>query len=165
MKATDLIKSALCIAMLAGLAACGAKSTNAADSDNTATEATQEVAAAGMADTTLVRTVYDTFVFAIDSDGSANPADYFTPKALKALEEAYEYDCEEGGCYAFYELRTSNQDSKPGTEGESFVDVIQDLGGGWYAVMYSDMGWEGVTLVKIADGKIDEYQRMVKKED
>lgn len=162
MKATDLIKSALGIAMLAGLAACGAKSTNAADSDNSATETVAEAPAAGMADTTLVRTVYNKFVFALDSDGSANPEDYFTPKALKALEDAYEYDCEEGGCYAFSELRTANQDSNPDSDGKTYVDVIQNLGGGEYAVIYSDMGWVGVTIVKVVDGKIDEYQRMAK---
>lgn len=109
------------------------------------------------ADTDLISHVYDKFVFAIYSDGNDYPEDYFTINALKKLEANYEFDCEGGPCYAFYELRTNRQDSRPGTEGESVILSMEPCGDGWYSVSYSDMGWHGMTRIKIVDGKIDDY--------
>lgn len=42
--------------------------------------------------TDLINTVYNKFVFAIDSDGNEpSPETYFTANALRKLQDAYEY--------------------------------------------------------------------------
>jgi len=109
----------------------------------------------------LIKTVYEKFVFAVDADPEvyAHPEQYFTANALKRLKDSYEFDCEDNDCYAFYALRTQEQDSKPGTNGDSSVVNIESVGDGWYIVKYSDMGWSGMTRIKIVDGKIDDFNQ------
>jgi hypothetical protein len=106
----------------------------------------------------LITSVYGKFVFATDTSGDNNPADYFTSRALKKLQDDYDFDCEEGSCYAYYALRTEKQDSKPGAEDVSYIYSIDPIGDGWYAVSYLDMGWSGMTRIKIVDGKVDDYR-------
>lgn len=108
----------------------------------------------------LINTVYDKFVFAIDSDNDVIPETYFTSNALKMLQDDYEFDCDEVPCYAYYALRTEAQDSKPGSDETSRIYSIDPVGEGWYIVSFSDMGWPGKTRIKIVDGKIDSYERM-----
>lgn len=112
-------------------------------------------------DAELIRTVYETFVFAIDADPEtyAHPEQFFTQSALKKLNESYEFDCEEDNCYAFYELRTSQQDSKPGSDEESYIISIEPAADDSYIVTYSDMGWSGTTLIQISNGKINDFTR------
>ena len=112
--------------------------------------------------TDLVNNVYNKFVFAIDADLNDKPDIYFTANALKKLQDDYDFDCQDGPCYAFYALRTMMQDSRPGSDGESKVYGIEPSGDGCYVVLYSDMGWPGETRIKIIDGKIDTYERMSK---
>lgn len=109
----------------------------------------------------LIKSVYAKFVFANDADPEvyANPERYFTTNALKKLKDRYEFDCEDNNCYAFYELRTQEQDSKPGTTGESEITDIESVGDNWYLVKYADMGWSGMTRIKIVNGKIDDFSR------
>lgn len=90
---------------------------------------------------------------------SLNPERYFTATALNKLKKSYDFDCETGDCYAYYELRTQEQDVKPGTSGESEITGIKSVGDGWYVVKYTDMGWPGMTRIKIVDGKIDDFTR------
>ena len=113
------------------------------------------------ADSVLINRVYDKFVFAIDAEGNDNPTDYFTTNALKKLQHDYEFDCDRGPCYAYYALRTQEQDSKPNSEDVSNIRRIESIGDGWYVVSYLDMGWSGMTRIKIVDGKIDDYERCV----
>jgi hypothetical protein len=103
----------------------------------------------------VIRTVYDKFVF---GSAESNPNTYFTPKALKKLAKAYEYDCDEGDCYAYWELRTAAQDGPSDTQ--KVISVDPDEEDGWYVVAYNDMGNKGKTRVKIVDGKIDDYKRI-----
>lgn len=151
----------VCIALLlAGLASCG----TSADKGTTETVVEQnsvanETLAKSNEDTNLISTAYEKFVFAIDSQDEL-PETYFTANVLKKLQEDYEYDCDEGPCYAFYALRTKMQDSNPQTDGASMVNNIEPDGNNWYVVSYSDMGWTGKTRIKIADGKIDDYERI-----
>ena len=114
-------------------------------------------------DSDMIKTVYSNFVFAIDADPYVytHPERYFTEKALKKLKDSYDFDCDGNNCYAFYEFRTQEQDSKPGTNGESDIINIDSIGDDWYIVTYSDMGWPGMTRIKIVDGKIDDYNRYV----
>lgn len=111
-------------------------------------------------DSALINGVYDRFVFAVGTDGMDNPEDYFTDNALKQLQEDYDYDCEDGPCYAYYALRTGEQDSKPDSDGLSRIYSVEPTGDGWYTVSYSDMGWFGKTRIKVVDGKIDMYERL-----
>ncbi len=108
----------------------------------------------------IITEVYDNLVFAIDAPEEINPVSYFTPNALKKLEDEYEFDCFEGDCYAFYALRTGMQDSNPEADDVSRIYAVVPQGDGWYLVSYCDMGWPGKTRIKIADGKIDDYERM-----
>lgn len=111
--------------------------------------------------TDLINTVYNKFVFAIDSDGNEpSPETYFTANALRKLQDAYEYDCYDGPCYAYYTLRTEAQDSNPKTDDISQICDIETAEDGWYIVSYLDMGWSGKTRIKIVDGKIDDYERI-----
>lgn len=80
--------------------------------------------------------------------------------ALRKLQDAYEYDCYDGPCYAYYTLRTEAQDSNPKTDDISQICDIETAEDGWYIVSYLDMGWSGKTRVKIVDGKIDDYERI-----
>ena len=151
----------VCIAsLLAGLASCGAS----ADKSGTETIVDQNSVAndtlAGISeDIALINTAYEKFVFAIDSQ-NVQPETYFTTNALKKLQEGYEYDCDEEPCYAFYALRTKMQDTNPETDGASKINNIEPDGNNWYVVSYSDMGWAGKTRIKIAGGKIDDYERI-----
>lgn len=112
-------------------------------------------------DIDLIKSVYGSFVFAIDVEGDdiQHPEKFFTSHALKKLSEDYKFDCEDGTCYAYYALRTDAQDSKPGSEEESTVIDIEPAGDGWYIASYLDMGWPGKTRIKVTEGKIDDYER------
>lgn len=122
--------------------------------------ANEEVSDESTENISLINTVYEKFVFAIDSQSDEKPEKYFSDNALKKLQEDYEFDCEDGSCYAFYELRTEMQDSNPDTDGSSKICDIELGRDGWYIVSYSDMGWTGKTRIKITNGKIDDYQRI-----
>lgn len=147
--------------MILCLGACGS-STNRINLDTPVESPSEEVKSSAEKDKDieLINTVYEKFVFAIDADESIVPEKYFTANALKKLQEDYEFDCEDGPCYAFYALRTGMQDSKPGSDEASMVYGIDSDGDGWYIVTYSDMGWPGKTRIKITDGKVDDYQQL-----
>ena len=161
MKVLKLMSYAL---LLASLASCGASARK--DTETKPVEQKDTVDAVVLTENTenaatLITSVYDTFVFAIYSDGNGinNPEKYFTPHALAKLQEDYEFDCDEEPCYAYYALRTEAQDARPGSDETSCIYSIEPDGNGWYTVSYSDMGWTGKTRIRIADGKIDDYER------
>ena len=148
--------------VLAGLASCGVSSDK--NIKETIIEhnsiADEEVSVESTENVSLITTIYDRFVFATDSQSDENPEEYFSDNALKKLQEDYDFDCEEGSCYAFYALRTEMQDSNPETDGTSGICDIEFDRDGWYIVSYLDMGWTGKTRIKITNGKIDDYQRI-----
>lgn len=159
MKTIDL--RLVCIGLLlVALASCGVsvdKSTaeTIVEQNSVANDTLAEISD----DISLINIAYEKFVFAIDSQ-NVQPETYFTTNALKKLQEDYEYDCDEEPCYAFYALRTKMQDSNPETDGSSKVNNIEPDGNDWYVVSYSDMGWTGKARIKIAGGKIDDYERI-----
>lgn len=157
----EILKNVWLVLLLAAITACGTSTgKNAVEvavgqesvSDKIDTESSENI--------DLINTVYDKFVFAIDSDGGLSPETYFTTNALKKLQADYEFDCEEIPCYAYYALRTGMQDSNPESDGVSQIYKIDSDENGWYIVTYSDVGWPGKTRIKIRDGKIDDYQRL-----
>lgn len=144
------------------LLSCATKTSAGMCGRHTAESITASDAASKCAsDNELINYIYDKFVFAIDTDANDNPEDYFTSNALKKLRQDYDFDCEDGPCYAYYALRTREQDAKPDSEDVSQIRKIESVGDGWYVVSYLDMGWSGKTRVKMVDGKIDDYERCV----
>lgn len=145
-------------------ASCGTSTTNDASSETVNQEAvlSDTSISADAENSDLIKSVYDKFVFATDTEGDEinHPENYFTANALKKLQAAYDFDCDDGPCYAFYALRTEANDSRPGTDEASVIYDIQPVGDGWYIVSYSDMGWPGKTRIRIIDGKIDDYERL-----
>ena len=69
-----------------------------------------------------------------------------TSNMLDLLKREYEYECEDGECYAIWIFRTSYQD---GPNDISKVQEITNKGDGWYKVAYLDMGNHGETLVRL----------------
>ncbi|MDE5786300.1 MAG: hypothetical protein K2H98_07190, partial [Duncaniella sp.] len=126
-----IIASALVYAMCS----CGAKNASAYEAGRVENEnVTSDSGINHQEYSDLIKTVYAKFVFAIDADPEiyAHPERFFTANALKKLKDSYEFDCEDNDCYAFYELRTQEQDSKPGTSGESDIISIEHTGDDWY---------------------------------
>lgn len=105
----------------------------------------------------IINNLYTNYVFG-NKDFSQIAKDVCSPKLLKILKDEYEYDCEDGECYAVWIFRTSAQD---GTDVNK-IKSITPKGNGWYDVSYIDMGYEGLTSVKFvkANGKmiIDEIK-------
>ena len=158
------IKPIIAITLAYAMCSCGAKNHSVNEPERGEKERVSNDSVINSQDySDLIKTVYGKFVFAIDADPEvyAHPERYFTASALKKLKDSYEFDCEDNNCYAFYELRTIEQDSKPGTTGESDIADIVSIGDNWYVVRYSDMGWSGMTRIKIVDGKIDDFTRCV----
>ena len=146
--------------LLMCMISCGAKANVDTAVEQTAESATvSDTTAENTTDNELINRIYDKFVFAIDTDGNDNPEDYFTANALKKLQQDYDFDCEYAPCYAYYALRTGAQDSKPDSEDVSKISKVEHISDGWYEVSYIDMGWSGMTRVKVVDRRIDDYER------
>ncbi len=146
--------------LLMCLTLCGTKTNiDKAGEQNEESVPLNEAKAENITGKELINCVYDKFVFAIDTEENNEPEDYFTTNALKKLQQDYDFDCEYGPCYAYYSLRTRAQDSKSGSEDVSQICKIEYIGDGWYDVSYIDMGWSGMTRVKVVDGKIDDYEQ------
>lgn len=163
MKLNDCQTLILCPLLLACYMSCGAQSCEPEGKIVDLTDCTCKSQMDSAGDVDLINTVYERFVFAIDAEdnGNCDPEKYFTPNALKKLQDDYEFDCPEKFCYAYYALRTDAQDSKAGSDETSRIHCIEPAGDGWYVVSYQDMGWAGKTRVKIVSGKIDDYERIV----
>ena len=158
----NFLKLILAFTLTYAVCSCGAKNPSANEAESVEKEIVSSDSDINPQDCSdLIKTVYAKFVFAIDADPEVyvHPECYFTANALKKLKDSYDFDCEDNNCYAFYELRTQEQDSKPGTTGESDISDIESIGDNWYVVKYSDMGWSGMTRIKIVDGKIDDFAR------
>ena len=110
----------------------------------------------------LISKFYSTYV--LQDEGSTsfldnrNASNWGTPNFLEKLKADYEFECETDDCYAAYALRTSAQDGN----GSSGVISITPRPDGWYRVNYRDMGWKGVTDVKVVSvngiPKLDDYK-------
>lgn len=95
----------------------------------------------------MLRNLYENYVFG-NRDFSRIAHDICSESLLKRLKDAYDYDCEDGDCYAVWLFRTSYQD---GPEEESKVNSIVAKDQGWFDVIYSDMGLEGKTSLKLTE--------------
>lgn len=106
-------------------------------------------------DIELIKTIYKEGVFGTMPAAKAAKK-YCGPAVLKRMADAFEYDCEDGDCYAIWELRTVAQDG----DGASRVVSVDSKGDGWYSVKYLDQGYEGITDVKMENGKIVDYKKV-----
>lgn len=111
----------------------------------------------------LINKFYSTYVL-VEYEGNhisldrVSAPDWGTPKFINKLKKDYDYDCEDNDCYGVYALRTGAQDG----EGASGITNITPRSNGWYRVNYRDMGWKGVTDVKVVSinriPKLDDYK-------
>lgn len=122
------IKLIFAFTLAHAICSCGAKDASANEAERVEKEiATGNSAINPLDYSDLIKTVYSNFVFAIDatSEVYAHPERYFSANALKKLKDSYDFDCEDNNCYAFYELRTQEQDSKPGTTGNLKSSILR----------------------------------------
>lgn len=80
--------------------------------------------------------------------------DTYLSSVLKKSLWTEDYD----GCYEYWRFRTTAQDFNPETGDVSKINEVKSDGDGWYTVKYLDMGNEGQTRVKVANGKIVELK-------
>jgi hypothetical protein len=110
----------------------------------------------------IITKFYNIYVLSINAKQLDNSTalNWGTPKFNNKLKKAYEagYDCDNHDCYAAFALRTGAQDG-PGKSGITNITPRSD---GWYSVSYRDMGWKGVTDVKVVSingvPKLDDYK-------
>lgn len=62
------------------------------------------------------------------------------------------------GCYEYWRFRTGAQDYDPEVGNISKVKEVKSDGDNWYTVSYMDMGFEGLTKVKVVNSKIVELK-------
>lgn len=81
--------------------------------------------------------------------------EHCSAELLKKLQDAYSYDAN-GVAYATWLFRSSQQDSKPETNGESCMVEVKTDNGDWYIYRAIDMGWEFTKRIKVfnKNGKI-----------
>lgn len=105
-----------------------------------------------------IRYFYKNYVFG-HKDLALSDSILGTPNFLKKLSAAYDYDCDAEPCYATYMLRTSAQDGPAEISG---VTQVVAKSNGWYRVNYRDMGWVGITDIKLVKSngylKLDDYK-------
>ena len=100
-----IIKFLIYALLSAGCASCGTSVPSDASSEAVShdTVADTSIISADAENSDLIKSVYDKFVFATDTEGDEinHPEKYFTAHALKKLQDAYDFDCDDGPCYAF----------------------------------------------------------------
>lgn len=74
---------------------------------------------------------------------------YCTPSMLQYLAEEYDYDCDDGDCYAGWMFRTDAQDTNSDEEQSYGVIAVGNVGDGWYEYIFMDGGFRGVTRLKL----------------
>ena len=81
--------------------------------------------------------------------------EHCSAELLKKLQDAYPYDAN-GVAYATWLFRSSQQDSKPESNGESCMVEVKTDNGDWYIYRAIDMGWEFAKRIKVfkKNGKI-----------
>ena len=81
--------------------------------------------------------------------------EHCSAELLKKLQDAYPYDA---NCvaYATWLFRSSQQGSKPESNGKTCLLEVKTNNGGWYIYRAIDMGWEFTGKIKVfnKDGKI-----------
>jgi hypothetical protein len=123
-------------------------------------------------DKAFIRSLYTGFVLNDKLDFEGVASQMATKKVLNRFQK--EYGLEYSDCvvrkgnysqcgYAVWELRTGGNGDK-GPDSISKVNSITSLGNGWYKVSYTDMGFKGITNVKIINDhgtlKVDDYKRV-----
>lgn len=71
-----------------------------------------------------------------------------TAKMLRQLQDCYDYDCDEGPCYATWIFRTGAQDSNYPDERTGIISV-KHIGGSTYEYNYYDGGWRGRSRINV----------------
>ena len=146
---STIMMFAMMVAALS-LSACSGK-----QKGNNNSNATEVITASGGIDNSeqdikIIKEWYDYVIGTKDvTDSALNK--YLSSDVKKQLwTEDYE------GCYEFWQFRTAAQDCNP--DGDiSKIENITNEGDGWFTVTYKDMGWSGLTKIKVKNGKIVEF--------
>ena len=69
-----------------------------------------------------------------------------TAKMLKYLRDNYDYDCEDGNCFAVWLFRSDNQD---GINEKYGVISVTPQGDDWYQYTFYDMGYKASRTIKV----------------
>lgn len=87
-----------------------------------------------------------------------------TQSMLQVLADNYDYDCDDGDCYAGWMFRTDAQDFRSDEDQAYGVVAVSDVGNGWFEYEFYDGGFRGVTRLKLLfDGnkiKIDDLEKV-----
>ena len=87
-----------------------------------------------------------------------------TQSMLQVLADNYDYDCDDGDCYAGWMFRTDAQDVRSDEDQAYGVVAVSDVGNGWYEYTFYDGGFRGVTRLKLLfDGDkilIDDLEKL-----
>ena len=78
---------------------------------------------------------------------------------LKKLQDAYPYDTD-GIAYATWLFRSSQQDSKPGSDDKTIMLEVKADGGDWFVYTALDMGWEFTNRIKITNNEVWLYTKI-----
>lgn len=98
----------------------------------------------------FLKDIYENYIFGNQDFGSIAP-NICSERILQRLKEAFDYDCEDGECYAVWLFRTNYQD------GPNNINIVNDIiakDNGWFDVYYTDMGHNGKTSFKLQ--KVDD---------
>ena len=74
--------------------------------------------------------------------------EHCTPKMLKYLRDAYDYDCYDGDCLATWEFRSGMQD---GPNDTNCIVSVTSIGDDWYRYIFYDMGNKASNIINIID--------------
>ena len=96
-----------------------------------------------------IKLIREWYGFVLNGSPTKSDMTKYLSKAI--MDELWEADFEE--TYSFWMFRTQAQDGND----ESKLINIKNNGDGWYTVTYKDMGWDGLTKVKVNKGKIEEF--------
>lgn len=126
------IFKAMCVAALVAL--CGIQS-----SAKATTEQREQLAAQ------FITNMYNNYLY----DDYDFLKAHCTQSMLQVLAENFDYDCDDGDCYAGWMFRTDTQDSASDDEHPNAVVAVKSVGDGWYEYEFYDGGFRGVTRLKL----------------
>ena len=105
-----------------------------------------------LSDTKIINEWYSIVLDVMGGAPSDKDMDKYLSPNLKERIWTEDYE----GVYEYNLFRTAAQDSSPNGD-ECKIESITSDGDGWYIVKYLDQGWEGLTKVKVKDGKIVDF--------
>ena len=93
------------------------------------------------------------FITEMYNDGKFNDENFMLPhcsdEMIQKLRDEYDYECEDGDCYAFWLFRSGHNGENPNSDYSTRLISITENGDGWFTYEYLDMGWKGENKIKV----------------